>query len=246
MKVDFLIAGTQKGGTTALATFLSEHPKICVAKKKEIHFFDRDEFFNDSLPNYDEYHRHFPDVGNRKRIGEATPIYMYWKPAPKRIKEYNPNIKLILILRNPIERAYSHYIMEKRRKAEKFPFSMAIRLEKLRCASAFPKQHRVYSYIDRGFYSKQIKNMLKYFSSEQILFLRTEDLRQKHDITINRICDFLCIERLNHTKSEIIFSNEYEEMRLIDKKFLQNKFHNEINKLEVLLGWNCSDWKRLF
>jgi len=243
MKVSFIIAGTQKGGTTALAKFLSEHPRICIPEKKELKYFDRDEYFFGSYPDYDKYHRHFKYAKNKTIWGEATPIYMYWHRAARRIKKYNPNIKLILILRNPIERAYSHYMMEKKRNFESWPFSRAIRLEKLRCISKFPRQHRVFSYVDRGFYSKQINKLFKYFSPSQILFLKTEDLKYEHRATIDRVCEFLCIDKLESTVGELIFSNKYKPMNAADKTFLRRKYTKEIERLELLLNWDCSNWK---
>lgn len=126
-KVNFIIAGTQKGGTTALSAFLNQHPQISFAQVKEVHFFDTDYLFKAPPPPYHIYHRHFKNKSGCI-FGEATPIYMYWNPAIKRIKDYNPDMKLIFILRNPIERAYSHYIMEYKRDAETLSFSEAIRV----------------------------------------------------------------------------------------------------------------------
>ncbi len=82
-KVNFLVCGTQKGGTTALAEYLSEHHEICMAKRKEVHFFDKVE-----LPDYSHYHAFFSPKKHHKVLGEATPIYMYWDNAPERIHEY--------------------------------------------------------------------------------------------------------------------------------------------------------------
>ena len=245
MKVNFLIVGTQKGGSTALAKFLSGHPEVSMANKKEVHFFDNDELFSTSRPDYDKYHNYFSEnySDNSKAIGEATPSYMYWNSAAKRIHEYNPNMKLIFILRNPIERAYSHYIMVKRRKLERLPFSLAIRLEKLRCANSSPKRHRLYSYIDRGFYAKQIRNMLRYFSMDKMLFLKTEDLKEKHEETLHRVYEFLSVAEIDHTEHKIIFSNKYSMMEPSDRKFLQKTFRKEIEEIEGLLGWDCYSWR---
>jgi len=88
---------------------------------------------------------------------------MYWQNAPKRIWQYNPEMKIIIILRNPIERAFSHWNMERSRNAEHLSFWDAINTEKLRCQETLPLQNRVYSYIDRGFYIKQLENIWRYF-----------------------------------------------------------------------------------
>ena len=117
-KVDFIIAGVQKSGTTALFSYLCEHNEICMSDKKEIHFFDRRRYFI-LFPNYLFYHSNFSNFKSQKLIGEATPIYIYWKKAIERLVRYNPNIKLIIVLRNPITRAYSHWNMMRNRNFNK-------------------------------------------------------------------------------------------------------------------------------
>ncbi|NCU31833.1 MAG: sulfotransferase, partial [Candidatus Moranbacteria bacterium] len=125
-KVDFLIGGVQKGGTTSLSAELSAHPDILFSKKKEIHYFDLHYKKSESW-----YHKHFAFMPN-KINGECSPFYMYWRPCYKRIHTYNPNIKWIFLLRNPIERAFSAYTMSKNRNRESLTFSEAIRTEHIR------------------------------------------------------------------------------------------------------------------
>ncbi len=132
-KVGFLICGTQKGGTTALDAYLREHPEVCMANAKEVHFFNDGPRFSGGDPDYSPYHAYFSPEPAHKVIGEATPIYMYWETAPRRIWEYNPNMKLIVLLRNPIARAFSHWNMETRRSSETLSFIDAIKNEDERC-----------------------------------------------------------------------------------------------------------------
>ena len=242
-KINFLIVGTQKAGTTALTQFLAEHPQICLAKTKEVHYFDNDSLFGASYANHALYHQHFPDMAGYQCIGEATPIYMYWKAAPKRIHTYNPAMKLICILRDPADRAYSHYMMTRIKGTEYLPFSVAIRIEKIRRLRLPPRQHRFYSYIDRGFYAVQIQRLFQYFSWNNMLFLKNEDLRFNHTATINRVCDFLGVYRLNHMVPSLVFSHDYPPMPVADRRFLVRIFVPDIAVLEALLGWDCTEWK---
>ncbi len=123
MRVDFVIGGTQKGGTSALDSFLQQHPEICMPEtRKELHFFDREADDTD----YKKYHANFKPKPQHRAIGEASPIYMYWETAPYRIWRYNPQMKWILALRNPVERAFSAWNMETKRGKEKLPFAEAI------------------------------------------------------------------------------------------------------------------------
>src|SRR3954451_25210734 len=122
MRVDFVIGGTQKGGTSALDAFLRQHPQICMPEsRKELHFFDREENFA-RTPKYRKYHANFRPGAGHRVTGEATPIYMYWDAAPARIWSYNAAMKLILVLRNPVERAFSAWNMETKPGAENVSF----------------------------------------------------------------------------------------------------------------------------
>jgi hypothetical protein len=97
MRVNFVVAGAQKSGTTSLYHYLSQHPDIQMSKIKETHFFDDDDFFKSKPINYSAYHQYFLPAQNKKLLGEATPIYMYWTECAKRMYEYNPDLKIILI-----------------------------------------------------------------------------------------------------------------------------------------------------
>src|SRR5438128_3640412 len=117
--VTFVIAGVQKGGTTALYEYLAEMGDVGLSRQKETHFFD-DETLDWARPDYARYHAMF-DAPEGRPCGEATPIYSYWPNALERIAAYNPAMKLILLLRDPVARAWSHWRMEYARGAERQP-----------------------------------------------------------------------------------------------------------------------------
>jgi hypothetical protein len=244
MKVGFVIAGAQKGGTTALASFLAQHPQVCISNPKEVHFFDNDRLFEGPGLPEEEYHRHFLPTATTLLLGEATPIYMYWKPAAARIRAYNAEMKWILLLRNPVERAYSHYMMERNRGYESLPFSEAIRAESVRVQESYPLQHRIYSYIDRGRYTNQIERILTLFNREQLLFLRSEDLRFQHGAVLKKVFNFLGVEDSVKIEQALVFDQHYVPMANEDRTFLLNALLPEMDRLEVLLGWDCSAWKK--
>ena len=242
-KVDFLICGAQKSGTSALNKYLAAHPGVCVADKKEVHYFDRDEFFVENKPDYEEYHSSFSGNTQNKRVGEATPIYMYWEQATKRIWEYNPQIKLILMLRNPIDRAYSHWNMERYKGKESLPFLEAVEMESVRRQNVSPLQDRVYSYLDRGYYLNQLKRINRYFPANQVLVLKYDDYRDRPDNTLNKICDFLNISRLKNVKNEIVYARPYiTNMTVEEREAMAKIYEAEIRGLEKLLDWDCSKW----
>ena len=241
--VDFIICGTQKGGTTALDAYFREHPEICMANQKEVHYFDNEKHFANGVPNYSKYHAFFSPKKTHKVLGEATPIYMYWNESPKRIFEYNNKIKIIIILRSPIDRAYSHWNMERSRNADSMSFKEAIDAERERCREALPYQHRVYSYVDRGHYLDQLRRIWAYFPKERVLILKNEDLKQNVYATLNQVADFLGVSHFNNIDNKNVHSRPYvSHMSREERDFLKSIFEAEIKELEEELQWDCSDW----
>lgn len=241
-KINFLIIGAQKAGTTALDSYLRQHPDITLSIKKEVHFFDNEAFFQKEI-DYKEYHKNFPKNITTPIIGEATPIYMYWNQSVKRIWEYNSKIKLIILLRNPIERAYSHWNMEYSKGKETLPFFEAIQKESERCKIASPHKHRVYSYIDRGYYTKQLKEVQKYFPQNQIFILKQEELIQNYQKALDKITLFLDISKFNFSELHNVHTGGYKDsMNNESYQYLHNIFIEEIKSLEKMLNWDCRSW----
>jgi hypothetical protein len=243
MKVDFIISGTQKGGTSALDVYLRGQPKICMAEQKEVHFFDNEDAFCNGTPDYFQYHSVVKPNSSCRIFGEATPIYMYWREAPRRMWQYNANLKLIVLLRNPIERAYSHWNMKRSLGAEALSFWEAIQREPERCREALPYQHRVYSYVDRGFYLEQLRRLWSFFPKEQVLVLKSEALKCQPVQTLQRVCEFLNVDSLNGIEPLDIHSRPYKSpMGAKELQYLRSVFELEIRRLERVLGWDCSSW----
>jgi len=243
--VRFLIAGTQKGGTTALADYLRQHPGLFIPAVKELHFFDN-ENLNWQQPQelYAGYHAQFTGATPGSLWGDATPIYSYWWPAMARIWAYNPAMRLILCLRNPVERAYSHWAMETGRQWDSVSFPEAIASEAERCRTALPHQHRVFSYVSRGFYSEQLRRLWSFFPREQTLILRQEELLQDPSNTLSRVHRFLGVDPLPPAQPLRANSGRYTSpMDPVTRSQLQQLFDPEISQLEQLLGWDLSHWR---
>jgi hypothetical protein len=245
MLVDFVIGGTQKGGTSALDAFLRQHPQICMPiARKELHFFDREAEPGQRL-DYSRYHENFQPQPQQRVVGEATPSYMYWNTAPYQIWRYNPKMKWILVLRNPIDRAYSQWNMEIQRGKETLPFAEAIELEPQRAREALPLQHRVYSYLDRGFYSWQVRRLFNIFTREQCTVLLNEDLRRDHEGSLGQVFDFLEVDRSVIPPPAAIFEHDYDSALAPDlQERLREIFYFDIKALEQLLRRDLSLWYR--
>jgi hypothetical protein len=241
MHVNFVIGGTQKGGTSALDAFLRQHSQICMPKtKKELHFFDRELENTD----YASYHSNFECEKHHRVTGEASPIYMYWETAPYRIGKYNPQMKWIIALRNPVERAFSHWNMERARGKESLGFREAIEREAERAREALPLQHRVYSYIDRGFYAHQLRRVFNIFGRENCLVLLSEELRTSHAQTLRRVFEFLDVDLIDVPPAKV-FEHEYDDK--IDKEMrsrLIDIFHFDIKEVERLIARDLSAWTK--
>lgn len=242
-KVGFMIAGTQRGGTTTLYEYLRRHPEICMPEKKELHFFDDEGLWRSPPPAYERYRAEFTVEPSHRVLGDATPIYMYWEPALPRIRDYNAAMKLILILRNPITRAYSHWNHEHRGGREPLLFHDALLAERARTEQARPAQLRHSSYVQRGMYTGQLARVWAHFPVEQTLVLKTDDLRTSLADVFARIASFLGVAHFTPAHAITAHANPYEApMSSADKRYLVGVFEQEIRELERLLGWDCSEW----
>jgi hypothetical protein len=243
MLVNFVIGGTQKGGTSALHSFLRQHPEICMPEtKKELHYFDREQNFA-KRPNYKTYHAHFRPGPQHRVVGEATPSYVYWTETPYRIWSYNPQMKWILVLRNPVERAFSAWNMESKRGAEHVSFEQAVEQEAIRCREALPLQHRAFSYMDRGFYAHQVRRLFNIFGEDHCLVLLNEELRANHQNTLGKVFNFLEVNPDFIPPKATVFEQDYNER--IDSELytrLTKIFYFDLKELERLLRRDLSPW----
>lgn len=237
--VNFVIAGVQKGGTTALFDYLSDEPGIALSDVKETHFFD-DESQDWAAPDYAAYHRHFGLAEGGPR-GEATPIYSYWPNSLERIRAYNPGMRLILLLRDPVARAWSHWRMEFARGVEREPFGWCIREGRRRLFEAEPWGcHREFSYVERGFYGEQVERLHGLFPAEQMLLLKSEDLRGDPAAALARVRAFLDLppgaaprRREAHLGPDMAFPSQ---LTADDEFFLRGVYARDQARLRDLTG----------
>jgi hypothetical protein len=255
-KVAFLCVGAQKCGTTTLRAYLREHPQLDVPGN-EVHFFDNESRSWETCSAMHDYHMHFSSLvaqagiaeggvkslGNCMLAGEVTPIYMYWLPSLRRIYQYNPSIKLVFLLRNPMARAYSHWSMEYRRGYESLPFSDAIRLEERRLGQVSYRQHRVYSYVDRGFYYKQVKRFLDTFPPENICILSAETFYRAPDLALRQISRFLGVDDFRPSLHHHRRRGAYDHPLTIDDwQYMHDRLSEDMSMLASKVSWDLSSW----
>lgn len=198
----FIVIGAMKSGTSSLLNYLSQHPQILPSSRKEVHFFDS---------NFDKkeywYRLHFPlkkELVQGLITGEASPSYIFNPHVAERIYNLLPNVKLIAILRNPIERAISHYFHEIRLKRETLPIMEALQAEEQRIHSDWESmiQNKEFcgwscihfSYKKRGIYIEQLERYWQNFSKEQLLIIGSERFFAEPQKTLRKVFNFIEVD----------------------------------------------------
>ena len=193
---NFLCVGTIKGGTTTLHDILKRHPDILLpSARKELRFFDVDENYGRGLSYYESF---FSEYKGERAVGEIAPTYAYREDVAERIANaLGPDLKLIFSLRNPIDRAYSHYLMNCMKQYQNRSFDQALELERDRLRGSISDRAR-FSYLDQSRYSSQIRRFLNFFPRENMLFITfEEDLLQHRAAALAQICSLLEVEAVD-------------------------------------------------
>lgn len=252
---DFLIIGTQKGGTTSLYHYLRKHPQVLGATKKEVHYFNR---------NFDRgtrwYRGHFPltaMVGLLSRArgrgitGETTPDYLFNALVPARVQEVLPGCSKIVLLRNPVERAYSHYRHRRRRGGEVRSFDQAIDEElALHARSALPDtpgffmsgEYAMNSYLSRGLYVDQLQRWFMHHDRDTFLILQSEEFFAEPAAVYGDVLKFLDLDTWRpRTMKKYNFFGESESILPGTRDRLTDFFGPANERLFDLLG-RSFDW----
>lgn len=206
--IDFIGIGAQRCGSTTLAKVLNQHPKICMSQPKEIRYFNkRNPYIKHSLnKNYFKdlnwYQKHFLHCKRNHLKGEFSVPYLWDTKAPERIHDLFPKTKLIVVLRDPCDRAYSQYLFYKYYfKKETRDFKTAIREEP--------------EYIERGLYYKQLKRYLNYFSKKQIFTLLFDEFINKPALELKRLFAFLNVDESFNSLKALEKSNPARQTRSV-------------------------------
>lgn len=250
----FLFIGTGKAGSTSLYYYLREHPEVFMSPVKETNFFS----YEGGRPNFagpgdlqsmahkttiasiEAYQKNFQGVTNEKAIGEVSPSYLYVPQAPQRIKKYLPDVKMIAILRNPVDRAYSNYQHRLNLGLDPLTdFSEVINAEKSRIDSNWaPTWH----YLAQGFYYQQLSRYFDLFEREQLRIYLFEDWSTNKLKLIQDIFDFIGVDATytpnlttkynisGKPKSSIInnFLTKQSSVKTILKKVVPKQVHQRL------------------
>lgn len=204
-RVRFLLGGVQKAGTTALARYLERHPHVALPRSKEAHVFD-DPHYDESwgAAEVDARFAPFFDASSGGRLkGDATPITVFHPRLIARVAAYNPAMRWIILLRDPVDRAISQYYMERSRGCEPRGLLAAVLLERSRLRDHEndwrPQSPlRVHSYAARGRYAAQLDALYARFPRSQVLLLRASDLAVAPEACLARVAGFLGLSPMPH------------------------------------------------
>jgi len=194
---NFIVVGAAKAGTTSIHAYLARHPDVFMSKLKEPHYFSTFELapeFENFMPLIrvaDEYHELFSGSEGFKAVGEASPSYLCDEDAAGRIKVAIPDAKIIISLRDPVERAFSHYLMEFRQGRETRSFGEALAFDRARKVKGWGKS---FQYLDLGLYADQVERYLAVFGSSRVHVLLFEELTTQTPLVMQGIAEFLGIE----------------------------------------------------
>src|SRR6266540_1773259 len=238
---DFLILGAQKAGTTALYAYLRWHPEITGPSFKEVSFFDRHYVRGERW-----YRAHLPARRSGTIVGEASPSYLFHPLAPQRVAQLLPHARLIALLRNPVDRAFSHYQHEVALGREPLTFEEAIDREDermqgevehmLRDPEYFSEAWWNYTYLARGQYAAQLERWFQAFPRERLLVLLTDELADDPAGTHRRVLEFLGVEPQELSSYPRIFEREYEQMASETRARLERSFEEPNDRLASLLN----------
>jgi hypothetical protein len=249
---DFLVLGGQRCGSTSLYTMLTGHPQVMAALHKEPHFFDRNHRRGE-----DFYRRLFPlrvhERARERRLrglpvvtGEATTYYLAHPAVPGRVAAMLPDVRLVAILRNPVDRAYSHYQLSVRGGWETLSFEEALAAEPERIAGEEQRllddpdftghSHRYHSYRTRGLYLEQLERWWATFPSDRLLVLRSEDMFADPAAVYGELAAFLGLEPDNRRTFDARNRVDYAGMAEATRSELEAYYAEPNRRLEARLG----------
>ncbi len=202
-----LVVGVAKCGTTTLADMLREHPQVFVSRPKELHFFSTSRFVKRGMSWYEQQFTPGPE---HRITCEATPAYTYDRKALRRLTATVPDARLVAILRNPVDRAYSHYWHERRTgREEPITFEEALEREPERLARMGRAGKRRFAYVDRGHYLPELRRAARVHGREKLHVLLLEDLRADRAGTLAELFEFLGVDTAPASEISEHRSNPY-------------------------------------
>lgn len=239
---NFLVIGAARSGTTALYEFLNQHPQVFVSTPKEPHYFsfmgqelgfsgpgDEQLINSVAITDHGQYEALFDDAGDRLAIGECSVSYLYYPDTAGRIRQALPDVKIIAILRNPVERAYSAHLYLRKLGLEEEPdFVRALALEESRIHAGW---HHLWHYKAMGYYGLQLERYFRLFDRDKILVVFQQDLRRYPQSSLKKVFGFLNVDtEFRPTVSTFINQGGIARSQLLQRVFNRSSVIKDIAK----------------
>lgn len=244
----FFIVGTPKAGTTSLYHYLEEHPEIYLSPIKETNYFSYEAikaqnlyYKEEHISTIEEYQEQFKNSVAEKAIGEASVSYLFYPEVPEKIKSYNANANIIIILRNPVDRGFSHFLMDSRLGlVGDLSFEDIIYKKK-----KHPNIHLYYQqFIELGCYYNQVKRYLDTFGTEKVKIFLLEDLKENLSLVIHEIFEFLQVDTAYFPNLEVSHNTFLNPKNKVIGNFYKQKWIRSLLK-SVLPEENIHKIKQL-
>ncbi len=253
---NYLVIGTKRGGTTSMARWLLDHPDVMSLfpareTRKGTYYFDvnysrGEQWYRSHFPTKQSIERRAAKVGRRQIVGEATPYYLYHPHAAARARALAPNANVIVLLRDPVQRAHSHWMERSRNGVETLSFADAIDAEADRCDGEEERMlddpshvsfgHQHFSYVDQGRYARGLTRWYEAFPSNQILTLRSEDMYADPGAIYQRVLDFLDLPEHEPASFKAWNNKPKAEFDAGLEAELRDRLRPDVEELERLLG----------
>ena len=206
-----IIVGVQKGGTSSFYDWLAQHPEVYGPMSgKDFHFFSREEYFEKGLPFLES---RYQEHQGEPVILHAGVNYIISDTALQRLQAYNPKLRLLLVLRNPIRRAFSAHQFVTQLGREDLSFAEAVEKEQ----KGIPVNGRKKIYLQQGLYAQQLDNLLKYFPKEQIEIIYFEEMMQDKDAAMQQVFSWLNLQTTFQAQYRRINTTGKPKFREINK-----------------------------
>lgn len=260
----FFLLGAAKSGTTSLHAYLEQHPQICMSHPKEPFFFEAE--FERGPAYY--FNRYFSHWRGEQIVGESRHRNLYMPYIPQRLADYNPNARLVVILRNPVERAVSHWWHWYSRSVEALPLQQALEADQKRIEAGYrfetAHEREVYAaglqrggkgcfrtYLDTGYYREQIDRYLALFPSEQLRVVLFDDLTRDPRKVVREICEFVGADSsiANEIDYQRVNRSDPEMLRHVSQDalaWLLDHYREHNARLQESLGQSLEQWNRPF
>lgn len=229
MLPNFLVCGVQKAATTSLYAYLRQHPQIYLPDTKELNYFNLN--WDKPLAWYEDL---FTSWTGQAAVGEVSPLYMWEERVPERIAQTLDNPRLIFLLRNPIDRAYSNYWFNVERGAQNPAASFG---------EAIRSKEGEYRYLSKGLYEQQLNRYAAFFRRERLLVLYTEILRSNPRQTLRSVFEFLEIDR----EVEVSVSSKHNATRVPSNPMVSSiwaRWLKQRDHIKRIVPQEVADWTR--